>query len=80
MPKVDGLEVLRRVKEDKNLKKLPVIILTTTDDPREIDSCYRLGCSNYIHKPINYEQFSQTIQSLGNFLGTMEFPALNGVA
>jgi len=80
MPKVDGVEVLRQIKEDDHLKKLPVIILTTTDDPREIDSCYRLGCSNYIHKPINYEQFSQTIQSLGHFVGTMEFPALNGIA
>src|SRR5258707_207650 len=48
MPKVDGIEVLRRLKADPELRKLTVIMLTTTDDTREVDRCHQLGCSGYI--------------------------------
>ena len=51
MPKVDGIEVLRRLKADAELRKLPVIMLTTTDDSREVERCHELGCSVYIQKP-----------------------------
>ena len=51
MPKVDGVEALRQIKEDASLRKLPVIMLTTTDDPREIERCHLLGCNSYIVKP-----------------------------
>ena len=52
MPKVNGIEVLRQVKQDPSLKKMPVIMITTTDDPRgKIATCHELGCSNYITKP-----------------------------
>jgi len=53
MPKVDGIEVLRRLKTDASLRKLPVIMLTTTDDTREVERCHQLGCSVYIrsHPP-----------------------------
>jgi CheY-like chemotaxis protein len=78
MPKVDGIEVLRQVKCDPELKKLPVIMVTTTDDPREIDRCHELGCSNYITKPVEYSQFVETIRRLGLFLLTVEVPTLNG--
>src|SRR5665213_2932848 len=47
MPQVDGVEVLRQVKADPELKKMPVIMLTTTDDPREVERCHGLGCSSY---------------------------------
>src|SRR5262249_4033103 len=52
MPQVDGLEVLRQLKEDEELRKMPVIMLTTTDDPREVERCHALGCSSYIVKPV----------------------------
>jgi CheY-like chemotaxis protein len=78
MPNVDGIEVLRQVKSDPELKKLPVIMVTTTDDPREIDRCHELGCSTYITKPVEYSQFVETIRRLGLFLLTVEVPALNG--
>ncbi len=68
MPGLDGIEVLRRVKDDTRLKTIPVIMLTTTDDPREIDRCYELGCSNYLTKPVEFEKFAEVIKRLGLFL------------
>ena len=78
MPKADGIEVLRQVKADPELKKLPVIMLTTTDDPREVDRCHELGCNTYITKPIDYNQFVEAIRRLGLFLSMAEVPRLNG--
>ena len=68
MPGMDGIEVLRRVKEDPRLKTMPVIMLTTTDDPREINLCYELGCNNYLVKPVEFEKFAEVIKRLGLFL------------
>jgi CheY-like chemotaxis protein len=70
MPKVDGREVLAKIKESDNLKKLPVIMLTTTDDEAEIDRCYRAGCNFYIAKPSDYNKFMEAVQNLGEFLST----------
>jgi CheY-like chemotaxis protein len=78
MPKVDGVEVLRQVKQDEELRKIPVIMITTTDDPREVENCHRLGCSNYITKPIDYDKFVDSIKQLGLFLMVVEVPKLNG--
>lgn len=80
MPKVDGVEVLRQVKADNELKKMPVIIITTTDDPREVSRCHELGCSNYVTKPIDYDKFMDAIRQLGLFLLVVEVPILNGDA
>jgi CheY-like chemotaxis protein len=78
MPKVDGVEVLRQVKQDKELRKIPVIMITTTDDPREVEKCHKLGCSNYITKPIDYDKFVDAIRKLGLFLLVVEVPMING--
>ena len=78
MPRVDGVEVLRQVKQDRELKKMPVIMLTTTDDPREVENCYSLGCSNYIAKPVDYDNFVQAIQQLGLFLMVVKVPGIDG--
>jgi len=78
MPRVDGVEVLRQVKQDRELKKMPVIMLTTTDDPREVENCYSLGCSNYIAKPVDYDNFVQAIQQLGLFLLVVKVPGIDG--
>jgi len=74
MPKIDGIEVLKTVKGDPSLKKMPVIMITTTDDPREIERCHELGCSNYIKKPIDYDKFVDAIRKLGLFLLVVEMP------
>lgn len=78
MPKVDGAAVLAQMKADPELRKMPVIMLTTTDDPREVDRCHNLGCSNYIAKPIEYEAFANAIRQLGLFLAVVEVPKING--
>ncbi len=77
MPKVDGVEVLRQVKADPELRKLPVIILTTTDDPREVERCHALGCSVYIQKPLDYGKFVEAVKSLGLFIKLVLVPPLN---
>ena len=78
MPKVDGIEVLRQVKQDTELRKMPVIVITTTDDPREVEKCHDLGCSSYITKPIDYDKFVEAIRKLGLFLLVVEVPIING--
>ncbi len=76
MPKVDGIEVLRQLKADPELRRIPVSMLTTTDDPREVARCHELGCSNYIVKPVNYEKFSDAIQQLGIFFNLVQVPEI----
>ena len=68
MPQMDGVEVLRLIKSDPKLKEMPVIILTTTDDPREIEECYQIGCNLYITKPVDFVKFAETLNHLGLFL------------
>lgn len=68
MPRMDGVEVLRRMKQDDNLKEIPVMMLTTTDDPREVEKCYRLGCNVYITKPVDFSLFAETLRRLGLFI------------
>ena len=78
MPKLDGVEVLAAIKKDAELCKLPVIMITTTSDPREVENCHTLGCNNYITKPVDYEAFVQAIRQLGLFLSVVQVPVING--
>lgn len=78
MPKVDGVETLRQIKEDPVLRKLPVIMLTTTDDPREIERCHLLGCNSYLVKPVDYDKFAEAIKQLGMFVSLVQVPEING--
>lgn len=77
MPKVDGVEVLRRIKEDPTLHPLPVIMLTTTDDAREVARCHEFGCSIYLQKPVDYEKFAEAMRRLGLFIPLMQVPTVN---
>jgi CheY-like chemotaxis protein len=74
MPRVDGVGVLKAIKADFKLAQLPVIVLTTTDDPREVDRCYQLGCSVYITKPVQYRDFIEALTRLGMFLEIIRVP------
>lgn len=71
MPRMDGVEVLRRIKATPDLHSMPVIMLTTTDDPREVAECYALGCNSYVTKPVNFESFAEVIKRLGLFISVM---------
>ncbi|HOD53992.1 MAG TPA: response regulator [Candidatus Cloacimonadota bacterium] len=77
MPKMDGVEVLQEIKKDEKLKKMPVVMITTTDDPREVEACHLIGCNNYITKPVEYESFVNAIKQLGLFLAVVQIPVIN---
>lgn len=79
MPRVSGLEVLQYVKTDPRTSLIPVIMLTTTDDPREVHRCYESGCSVYLTKPVQYEQFVEAIKRLGLFLEIIKAPTASMV-
>jgi len=72
MPRMDGIEVLKRIRADAVLKGLLVIMLTTTDDPREVQKCYNLGCNAYMTKPSGFSAFAQAFKHLGSFLQVIE--------
>ena len=74
LPDMSGVDVLRKVKEDPVLKRVPVIMLTTTDDKLEIQRCYDLGCNVYITKPLIYHDFASAVRQLGVFLTVIQVP------
>jgi CheY-like chemotaxis protein len=74
LPVLDGYQVLKRIKENENTKSIPVIILTTTDNPSEVSKCYNMGCNVYITKPVDYEKFSEAIRRLGLFVSIVKIP------
>ncbi len=77
MPKVDGVKVLDRMRQNERLRRIPVIILTTTDDPAEVERCHRLGCSIYIVKPVEYDDFVDAIRKVGSFLSIVSVPQIS---
>jgi CheY-like chemotaxis protein len=74
LPIIDGYEVLKRLKGDTRTHDIPIIMLTTTDDPKEIDRCYELGCNIYMTKPVEYDSFSEVIHKLGMMLAILKIP------
>jgi CheY-like chemotaxis protein len=78
MPRVDGVEVLRALKGDARTALIPVIMLTTTDDPREVQRCYQLGCGVYVTKPVDYQAFIDAVKRLGLFLQVVQTPRNGG--
>ena len=74
MPVLDGYQVLEKMKADPDTKKIPVVVLTTTDDAREVSRCYELGCSVYITKPVDADSFCEAIQQLGLFMSIVTVP------
>ena len=64
MPKVDGVDVLRRIKADAALKSTPVIMMTTMDDPREVSKCYELGCEKYFSKPVDFVELVEDMKKI----------------
>jgi len=74
LPDMSGIDILEKVKSNQHTKRLPVIVLTTTDDEREIQRCYDLGANVYITKPVDYENFAHAIRQLGLFFSVMQIP------
>lgn len=65
LPKMDGLDVLRRLRADERTRILPVVILTSSDEEQDIVDSYRLGANSYIHKPVDFAQFTEAVRQLG---------------
>ena len=75
MPGTDGREVLEEMKRDESTRMTPVIVLTTSSSPRDIEACYEAGASSYIIKPVDFERFSRSIRSLAEYwFGTVALP------
>jgi two-component system, response regulator len=65
LPKVDGLEVLKRIKSDERSRMIPVVVLTSSREERDIVESYKLGVNSYITKPVDFEQFTEAVRQLG---------------
>ena len=74
MPRLGGIEVLEQIKSDEALTRIPVFVLTTTDDPLELDRCYALGAAACIVKPVEYAAFGEVVQRLTQFLLMARIP------
>lgn len=74
MPRLSGVEVLQRMKAHPDWKEIPVIMLTTTDDPREVQDCYQYGCNSYVTKPIEFGKFANVLRQVGLFILIVRLP------
>ena len=79
LPKIDGLEVLRRIRKDERTKLLPVVILTSSDEEKDLISGYELGANSYVRKPVSFSDFSTAVANLGRYwMITNERPPQKG--
>ncbi len=74
LPDMTGIDILAKIKANPHTKRSPVVVLTTTDDQREVQRCYDLGANVYITKPVNYEAFANAIRQLGLFFAVIQVP------
>jgi CheY-like chemotaxis protein len=74
LPRVDGIEVLRRLREDERTSLLPVVVLTTSNEEQDLLDSYSQGCNSYIRKPVDFIQFSEAIRQLGMYWLLMNEP------
>jgi len=76
MPGLSGIEVLKKIKGDKKLCRMPVIMLTTADDPHDMEQCYDLGCNAYMVKHVSYEKLKQEIRNLCMYMSVIQVPVI----
>jgi len=74
LPKVGGLEILQRMRAEPQTKRIPVVILTSSDEEKDLLQSYNIGANSYIRKPVDYDQYMETIKKLGLYWLTMNKP------
>ena len=74
LPKVDGLEVLKRIKSDDRTRRTPVVVLTSSQEERDVIESYRLGVNSYVVKPVDFEKFAEAVSSLGLYWMLLNHP------
>ena len=74
LPKIDGLDVLKRIKGDPRTKLIPVVVLTSSREQRDVVESYRLGVNSYIVKPVNFERFTEAVHNLGLYWQLLNQP------
>lgn len=67
MPKVDGVEVVRQIKSDQTTRMIPIVVLTSSRESRDLDECYRLGANAYVVKPVEFRDFVDAVRQVGSF-------------
>jgi CheY-like chemotaxis protein len=67
LPKIDGMEVLRRIRADERTKQIPVVVLTSSQEERDINESYKLGVNSYVVKPVEFDKFYKTVSDLGTY-------------
>jgi len=65
LPKISGLEILENIKSDRDLRRIPVVVLTSSEEAKDVDECYRLGANSYIVKPVDFKRFMEALRTLG---------------
>lgn len=79
LPKVDGLEVLRRIKADERTRRIPVVVLTSSKEDRDVAECYSLGVNSYIGKPVEFDEFARVVSELGLYWLLINQPPVHSV-
>jgi two-component system response regulator len=74
LPKVNGLEVLRRIKQDERTRRIPVVVLTSSREDRDLEDAYRLGVNSYIVKPVEFDKFMDAVEQLGLYWALLNQP------
>ncbi|MBV8729487.1 MAG: response regulator [Acidobacteriia bacterium] len=75
LPKISGIEVLKRIKTDERTKRLPVVVLTTSSEREDIHNCYGNGANSYVRKPVEFEKFLEAIRYMGLYWTAVNEPA-----
>lgn len=80
MPKMDGIQVLKQIKSDKHLQMIPVVVLTSSNESQDLETCYQLGANAYVVKPVKFTDFVEAVRGIGVFWALINEPPPNNAS